>query len=214
MLHKPTFLETAAKRAWESRSEGPCQGFGDEIPNVPRYARLVVVRRHLRFFADTRAHELVDCPVGRILAVAPGLVLIAIVEFKREPFQFALYALEILNFQRRNGLTASGVADEYTQQVLYSAAAKAASGSSSGSSSSSSSSVGYRLLYWGCRGDAVKKLQNALIDAGYKSIVRKADGIFGQWTYDAVRAYQKANGLAVDGIAGKNTQNALYGTSY
>ena len=119
------------------------------------------------------------------------------------------------NFQSRNRLTVTGVADPYTQQVLYSASARAYSGSSSsGSSSSSGTSVGYRLLYWGCRGDAVKKLQQALINAGYKSIVRSADGIFGQWTYDAVRAYQKDHGLAVDGIAGKNTQNALYGTHY
>ena len=117
----------------------------------------------------------------------------------------------VRNFQSRNGLTVTGVADPYTQQVLYSSSAKAASGSSS---SSSGSTTGYRLLYWGCRGDAVRKLQNALIDAGYKKLVRTADGIFGQWTYDAVRAYQKDKGLAVDGIAGKNTQNALYGTSY
>ena len=116
----------------------------------------------------------------------------------------------VRNFQSRNGLTVTGVADPYTQQVLYSFSAKPYSGSSSSTGSSS----GYRLLYWGCRGDAVVRLQQALIDAGYKSIVRKADGIFGQWTYDAVRAYQKDKGLAVDGIAGKNTQNALYGTSY
>ena len=56
--------------------------------------------------------------------------------------------------------------------------------------------------------------QQALIDAGYKSYVRSADGIYGQWTYDAVRAYQKDVGLSVDGIAGKNTQNKLYGTKY
>ena len=44
--------------------------------------------------------------------------------------------------------------------------------------------------------------------------MKVADGIYGQWTYDGVRAFQKDHGLAVDGIAGKNTQNALYGTSY
>ncbi len=113
----------------------------------------------------------------------------------------------VRSFQSRNGITVTGVADSYTQQVLYSGSAKAASGSSSGSS------VGYRLLYWGCKGDAVKKLQNALLSAGYKQ-VRTADGIFGQWTYDAVRAYQKDHGLSVDGIAGKKTQNSLYGTTY
>ena len=121
----------------------------------------------------------------------------------------------VRKFQSRNGLSVTGKADAYTQQVLYSSSAKAASGSSSGSSSSgSSSSTGYRLLYWGCEGSAVKKLQNALIAAGYKSIVRTADGIYGQWTYDAVRAYQKDHGLSVDGIAGKDTQNSLYGTHY
>ena len=113
----------------------------------------------------------------------------------------------VCNFQSRNGLSVTGIADPATQQVLYSAGAKAASGSTS------SSATGYRLLYWGCRGDAVKRLQSALLAAGY-SQVKVADGIYGQWTYDGVRAFQKDRGLAVDGIAGKNTQNALYGTSH
>ncbi len=117
----------------------------------------------------------------------------------------------VRSFQRRNGLSVTGVADPYTQEVLYSSSALAAA---SGSSSGTSTSTGYKLLYWGCTGSAVKRLQNALIDAGYKSVVRTADGIYGKWTYDAVRAYQKDHGLAVDGIAGKNTQNSLYGTSY
>ena len=60
----------------------------------------------------------------------------------------------------------------------------------------------------------INQKQQALIDAGYKSYVRSADGIYGQWTYDAVRAYQRDVGLSVDGIAGKNTQNKLYGTKY
>ena len=113
----------------------------------------------------------------------------------------------VRSFQSRNGLSVTGIADPDTQKLLYSAAAKAASGTTV------PEDTGYRLLYWGCRGDAVKKLQQALLDAGYKQ-VRVADGIYGQWTYDAVRAYQKDNGLAVDGIAGRNTQNKLYGTSY
>ncbi|MBQ6858533.1 MAG: peptidoglycan-binding protein, partial [Clostridia bacterium] len=120
----------------------------------------------------------------------------------------------VRNFQKRNGIDKTGEADPYTQQILYSSAARPASGSSSSSSSSSSDSSGYRLLYWGCEGSAVKRLQNALISAGYKKYVRSADGIYGQWTYDAVCAYQKDHGLSVDGIAGKKTQNSLYGTDY
>jgi len=116
----------------------------------------------------------------------------------------------VRNFQSRNGLKVNGIADALTQQVLYSAAAKKYNGTTAGSSSSS----GYRLLYWGCRGDEVVRLQNALINAGYKNYVRSADGVFGQWTYDAVCAFQRDHGLTVDGIAGKKTQNLLYGTHY
>ena len=60
----------------------------------------------------------------------------------------------VRNFQSRNGLSVTGVADSGTQQLLYSSSARPASGSSS---SGSGSSTGYRLLYWGCRGDAVKR---------------------------------------------------------
>lgn len=117
----------------------------------------------------------------------------------------------VREFQKRNGLSVTGVADETTQRVLFSSSAVPASGSSSSSSSSSSGS--YRLLTWGSTGDDVKKLQKTLLNQGYTQ-VRVADGVYGEWTYNAVRAFQKDHGLAVDGIAGKNTQNALYGTKY
>ncbi len=60
----------------------------------------------------------------------------------------------------------------------------------------------------GSKGDEVKKLQNALNALGYDC--GTADGIFGAATEKAVRAFQADNGLAVDGIAGKATQEALY----
>jgi len=114
----------------------------------------------------------------------------------------------VREFQRRNGLRVTGVADEAMQRVLFSSAARPASGSSFSPSVSS-----YRLLTWGSEGEDVVRLQKALLAAGYWQ-VRTADGIYGQWTYDAVRAFQKDRGLSVDGIAGRDTQNALYGTKY
>ena len=115
----------------------------------------------------------------------------------------------VRSFQQRNGIAVTGVADVHTQQVLYSASAKTYSGSTAGTTAGS----GYRLLYWGCKGEDVKTLQKALLAAGYKQ-VRTADGIYGQWTYDAVRSFQKDHGLAVDGVAGKDTLGALYGVKY
>ena len=63
-------------------------------------------------------------------------------------------------------------------------------------------------LYNGSRGDAVRRLQQALIDLGFLN--DKADGIFGKKTEDAVRKFQRANNLEADGLAGKKTQAILY----
>lgn len=65
----------------------------------------------------------------------------------------------------------------------------------------------------GSSGEEVKKLQTALINAGYDVGSSGADGIFGANTQAAVKKYQQDNGLAVDGIAGVNTQSALYGST-
>ena len=67
------------------------------------------------------------------------------------------------------------------------------------------------MLYRGCTGDAVKTLQEKLNAKGFDS--GNVDGIFGVKTYAAVTAFQKANGLGVDGIVGKLTWGKLYGVS-
>ena len=66
----------------------------------------------------------------------------------------------------------------------------------------------YSTIKRGSRGDDVERLQTLLNNAGYSLDV---DGIFGDNTYNAVRQYQRANGLSVDGIVGTNTWGALTG---
>ena len=53
------------------------------------------------------------------------------------------------------------------------------------------------------RSGYVTRLQKALIALGYYT--GSADGYFGSGTEDAVRAYQQARGLQVDGVAGRAT---------
>lgn len=62
------------------------------------------------------------------------------------------------------------------------------------------------LIKKGSQGDAVKKLQQALNAKGYKLT---EDGDFGAKTEAAVKAFQKANGLEVDGEVGEKTWGAL-----
>ena len=68
-----------------------------------------------------------------------------------------------------------------------------------------------RLLKKGCKGEDVRSLQILLIGRGFNCGSTGADGDFGTATHKAVVAFQKAKGLAQDGIAGPKTLNALWG---
>lgn len=63
------------------------------------------------------------------------------------------------------------------------------------------------VLQNGSRGDQVKMLQSLLTQAGYDC--GKVDGIFGKKTTAALEAFQRMNGLPVDGVATENTFTAL-----
>lgn len=66
-----------------------------------------------------------------------------------------------------------------------------------------------RTLKRGCDGEDVRALQILLAGRGYNGKMNKPDGIFGTNTEGAVKLYQKAKGLDVDGIAGPATMNSL-----
>lgn len=69
--------------------------------------------------------------------------------------------------------------------------------------------LGDRLLKNGCEGDDVKELQANLIRLGYYCGALGADGDFGDGTEMAVRAFQKANDLVVDGKFGPKSLEAI-----
>lgn len=63
-------------------------------------------------------------------------------------------------------------------------------------------------LRWGSQGSTVEQLQSALNDEGADLAV---DGKFGKLTHGAVKDYQRANGLQIDGVAGPETRGSLNG---
>ena len=65
------------------------------------------------------------------------------------------------------------------------------------------------ILRFGSRGPAVKRLQEALLELGYKLPRYGADGAFGRETDAAVRQFQKDHRLVVDGVVGPKTWTAL-----
>ena len=65
------------------------------------------------------------------------------------------------------------------------------------------------VLKKGSKGAEVVALQNLLIGAGYPLPKYGADGDFGNETLEAVKSFQNAYGITVNGIADEKTLNAL-----
>lgn len=108
----------------------------------------------------------------------------------------------VIAFQKRNCSYSDGVAGVQTLKALYSSSAK--------KTGTPAATIGTSLKE-GSRGSDVKTMQSRLKTLGYYS--GSADGIFGSSTTAAVKAFQKNNGLTVDGKAGGNTLLKLYSSS-
>ena len=108
----------------------------------------------------------------------------------------------IKSFQRKNGLTADGIAGPQTIAKID--AAYEAKGGSSSSAGSSSSGSGLKL---NSKGTEVRNLQQDLTTLGY--YWAEITGNFGAKTETAVKRFQEENGLTADGVAGTKTLNAI-----
>jgi uncharacterized protein YrrD len=101
-------------------------------------------------------------------------------------------------FQKANNLGVDGIVGKLTWAKLYGV---------SPAMPVETTVVGRPMVSYGSRGDAVRKLQELLNALGYDC--GSVDGIFGSKTKAAVLAFQKANGLAADGIVGPLTWGKL-----
>jgi peptidoglycan hydrolase-like protein with peptidoglycan-binding domain len=117
----------------------------------------------------------------------------------------------ISSFQTSKGLTSTGVLDIPTAVALALIAPVAAPAPAPAPATVSVASTSTllnpsSLPVRGNRGDSVRTLQNALINAGVE-VKGGADGVFGGATYVALQKYQTVNGLTVTGTL--TTQTAV-----
>ena len=115
-------------------------------------------------------------------------------------------------FQKAKGLTVDGKAGEKTQTLLYALAATPTPLPENyvavEATQTPLTEQNVIVMQSGTRGVAVKNLQQKLVELGYYDIT--PDGIYNSDDIAAVRAFQKANGLTADGIAGLETQLVLF----
>ncbi len=95
-------------------------------------------------------------------------------------------------FQRRNDLEIDGRLTQQTYDLLMSGDAK------------------IYMTALGDEGDDVVIVQQRLYELGYLESYYKTKGVFDESTEEAVKEFQEANKLSVDGMVGRNTKEALY----
>jgi len=115
-------------------------------------------------------------------------------------------------YQRATGLKADGLVGRITGTLLgiWGTATTPAPGTPTPPPTGGGGTAGCAInaaVRLGSRGDGVRCIQTALNAAGYS--VGPVDGAFGNQTLRAVRSYQQAKGLVVDGVAGRQTGTAL-----
>ena len=118
----------------------------------------------------------------------------------------------VVKFQKKYKLQADGIVGEDTLTRLYEAAGITTTGivsatTSTSSSTSSSSSTSGSVLHYGSQSDQVLQLQQNLSALGFYT--GSVTGHYGSKTEAAVSAFQKANGLSADGIAGDKTLSKI-----
>ena len=100
----------------------------------------------------------------------------------------------VLKYQQAKGLAADGVVGASTQASFE------------GQRKQAVEEPSHPIWKRGDRESKVNEIQKTLADAGYPS---STNGVFDRETEEAVRLFQQAKGLKVDGIVGKETLAAL-----
>ncbi|MBR7187495.1 MAG: peptidoglycan-binding protein, partial [Clostridia bacterium] len=99
----------------------------------------------------------------------------------------------VIAFQADNGIQATGIADNKTQELLF---------------EQENIRLEKVILSKGSKGSDVVKLQERLIELGYYS--GKAKGVYDDMTEAAVIVFQAHNAISPSGLADKETRDILY----
>ena len=115
-------------------------------------------------------------------------------------------------FQKKMGITQSGIATTDVQTILYSASARSATELVTPTPVPTATlTPPSDTVRMGDEGNDVKLVQSRLYTLGYYD--GKIDGKFGSGTYQAVLTFQECNFLKTDGICGSETIQVLFSDS-
>jgi len=122
----------------------------------------------------------------------------------------------VKDFEAAYGRTRTGIATESMQVYLFSSSAYPANRTTPTPtpftpSATKTATVTYEPLQYGSKGDLVKNLQTRLKYLGYYT--GKVDGVYGNGTVNAVKAFESAYGREETGVATSLMQTYLFSES-
>ncbi|MBQ9263351.1 MAG: peptidoglycan-binding protein [Clostridia bacterium] len=130
-------------------------------------------------------------------------------------------AMAVKQFQKEHSLYVDGIVGKKTRQLLYLLSATAAPTpyvtptpvptAVPVATPTPITAKNVVVMRNGTTGEAVKRLQQRLMDLGYYTC--NVDGVYNADDIAAVRAFQAKNSLSIDGVAGLATQQRLYSDS-
>jgi len=158
---------------------------------------LAIMLMLVTFAAFTPAALAADAALGlgssgnAVTALQNRLISLGYCDFSSASGYFgALTRMAVIRFQCINGLNGDGIVGSSTSSLLYSSSAKSL------------------VINTGAYGEAVAALQSRLAALGYFNA--SATGYYGSVTKAAVVDFQRACGIAADGIAGPVTRVRLF----
>ena len=120
----------------------------------------------------------------------------------------------LVSFQTKNNLTSDGICGTETIKVLFSDSAVFYGAAPTATPQTTAKVViteDTATIQTGSIGIAVLNLQRRLYELGY--YISRLDGVYLEEDMNAVKLFQKTNGLTADGKAGYETQKLLFSTS-
>lgn len=142
-----------------------------------------------------------------VTALQEALIELGFLSGKADGIYGSGTASAVKAFQTKNGYPVTGTADANLQALIFSG--KPLNSSGKKTEVKTLPAISGLTVRSGDKGIIVRSIQSLLLDKGYSVAVT---GTYDSKTISAVKAFQKKNGLDVDGVCGAATQQLLFGS--
>ena len=144
-----------------------------------------------------------------VMALQEALIELGFLRGTADGIYGSATAQAVMAFQRANSYPVTGMADQNLQALIFNG--KPLNSRGEKTQISTLPAIDGLTVRSGDKGVIVRRIQQKLMEQGFYTA--SITGTYDSRTISAVKAFQKKNGLADDGVCGPATQAALFGSA-